>query len=308
MGKPVALLARAELRETRGFISITVIRPVSGLTANCTLLPPVSTPISRITAIVASRIRWYSLSVSVWAGATVMESPVCTPIASKFSMQQTITTLSCLSRITSISYSFQPRMLSSSITSFTGDILRPAETSASNSSLLYAIPPPAPPSVKLARQMHGNPNSSSASRASPSVLTRRDLGRSRPMFVIASRNSSRSSALLMTSRFAPIISTPHSSRTPSFSTAEGDVQAGLAAEGGQERVRPFAADDLGDVLGGEGFDVGPVGGPGVGHDRRRVAVDEDDLVPLLPQRLAGLGAGVVELAGLPDDDRAGADQ
>ena len=45
----------------------------------------------------------------------------------------------------------------------------------------------------------------------------------------------------------------------------------------------------------------------VGHDRRRVAVDEDDAVALLAQRLAGLGAGVVELAGLADDDRAGAD-
>ena len=42
--------------------------------------PPVSTPISRMMAREASRIRWYSLSVSVWAGATVMESPVCTPI------------------------------------------------------------------------------------------------------------------------------------------------------------------------------------------------------------------------------------
>jgi hypothetical protein len=31
------------------------------------------------------------------------------------------------------------------------------------------------------------------------------------------------------------------------------------------------------------------------------------LVALLAQRLAGLGAGVVELAGLADDDRAGAD-
>ena len=29
---------------------------------------------------------WYSLSVSVCAGATVIESPVCTPIASKFSI------------------------------------------------------------------------------------------------------------------------------------------------------------------------------------------------------------------------------
>jgi len=30
---------------------------------------------------------WYSLSVRVWAGATVIESPVCTPIGSKFSIR-----------------------------------------------------------------------------------------------------------------------------------------------------------------------------------------------------------------------------
>jgi hypothetical protein len=58
----------------------------------------------------ASRIRWYSRSVSVCAGATVIESPVWTPIGSKFSIEQMMTTLSALSRITSSSYSFQPRM------------------------------------------------------------------------------------------------------------------------------------------------------------------------------------------------------
>src|SRR6266852_658961 len=86
IGKPVALDARAEERETRGFISITSMRPSSGLTANCTFEPPVSTPISRSTAIAASRMIWYSLSVRVCAGATVMESPVCTPIGSTFSV------------------------------------------------------------------------------------------------------------------------------------------------------------------------------------------------------------------------------
>src|SRR6266550_4616873 len=70
--------------------------------------PPVSTPISRMTANAASRIIWYSLSVSVCAGATVIESPVCTPIGSKFSMEQTTTQLSIRSRITSISNNFQP--------------------------------------------------------------------------------------------------------------------------------------------------------------------------------------------------------
>jgi hypothetical protein len=34
IGKPVALEAKAELLETRGFISITMMRPVSGFTAN----------------------------------------------------------------------------------------------------------------------------------------------------------------------------------------------------------------------------------------------------------------------------------
>ena len=34
IGNPVALEASAELRDTRGFISITIISPFSGFTAN----------------------------------------------------------------------------------------------------------------------------------------------------------------------------------------------------------------------------------------------------------------------------------
>jgi hypothetical protein len=121
IGKPVALEASAEERETRGFISMTTRRPSSGLTANCTLEPPVSTPISRSTAIEALRMTWYSLSVSVSAGATVIESPVCTPIGSRFSMEQMMMQLSSLSRTTSISYSFQPSTDSSISTSVVGE-------------------------------------------------------------------------------------------------------------------------------------------------------------------------------------------
>ena len=58
----------------------------------------------------------------------------------------------------------------------------------------------------------------------------------------------------------------------------------------------------------ERLDVGGVGEVGVGHDRRRVRVGEDHPVALLPQHAAGLGARVVELAGLPDHDRAGPDE
>ena len=105
----MALLAKADDRLTLGFISITTTSPLSGLIANWMLLPPVATPISRMMAIDWSRNRWYSRSVRVWAGATVIESPVCTPMGSRFSMLQTITTLSARSRITSSSNSFQPR-------------------------------------------------------------------------------------------------------------------------------------------------------------------------------------------------------
>ena len=120
MGNPVAFEARAEDRLTRGFISITTMRPVFGCTPNWMFDPPVSTPMARITCRARSRMAWYSTSESVCAGATVIESPVCTPIGSTFSMLQMITTLSALSRITSSSNSFQPRTDSSISTSCVG--------------------------------------------------------------------------------------------------------------------------------------------------------------------------------------------
>ena len=55
MGKPVALEASADERDTRGFISITSCSPVVGLTANWMLQPPAATPISRMILMAASR-------------------------------------------------------------------------------------------------------------------------------------------------------------------------------------------------------------------------------------------------------------
>ena len=136
MGKPVALDASAEERLTRGFISITINRPSAGFTANWTFDPPVSTPISRRQAMLALRMIWYSLSVSVSAGATVMLSPVCTPIGSTFSIAQMMMQLSLRSRTTSISNSFHPSSDSSIRTSVVGDASRPSRTIWSNSALL----------------------------------------------------------------------------------------------------------------------------------------------------------------------------
>ena len=168
IGKPVALLASADERDTRGFISITTSRPVSGWTANWMFEPPVSTPISRMMRSAASRSSWYSLSVRVWAGATVIESPVCTPSGSKFSMEQTMTTLSWVSRMTSSSNSFQPAIDSSTSTSCVGDACNPQSTTRANSSADCTMPPPMPPRVRDGRTMSGRPNSSRSARASAS--------------------------------------------------------------------------------------------------------------------------------------------
>jgi hypothetical protein len=85
------------------------------------------------------------------------------------------------------------------------------------------------------------------------------------------------------------------------------VERGLAAHGGQERVGPFLFDDLGDHLRGDRLDVGGVRQVRVGHDGGGVGVHQDHPVALLAQGLAGLGPGIVELAGLADHDGTGAD-
>src|ERR1700683_5282490 len=110
MGNPVAFEAKADERDTRGFISMTRRRPSGGLPANWMFAPPVSTPTRRMQAKASSRMAWYSTSDRVWAGATVIESPVWTPMGSKFSIEQTTTQLSTRSRMNSRSYSFQPAM------------------------------------------------------------------------------------------------------------------------------------------------------------------------------------------------------
>jgi len=87
----------------------------------------------------------------------------------------------------------------------------------------------------------------------------------------------------------------------------GQVQAGLAADAGHDGVRALVAQDLGDVFQGQRLHVHLVGDSGVGHDGGGVGVAEYDLVALLLQRQARLGARVVEFRRLPDDDGAGAD-
>ena len=87
------------------------------------------------------------MSDSVWLGATTMLSPVCTPIGSMFSMLQTVMQLSEASRITSYSTSFQPTSDLSRSTWSMGLAASPPATIVSNSSRVFAMPPPVPPRV-----------------------------------------------------------------------------------------------------------------------------------------------------------------
>ena len=86
-----------------------------------------------------------------------------------------------------------------------------------------------------------------------------------------------------------------------------EVERRLPAESRQERIRPLTPQDGRDRLEVERLDVGPVGEARVGHDRRRVRVDDDRTEALRAENLERLAARVVELAGLPDHDRPRAD-
>ena len=302
----MAFDASAEERDTRGFISMMTMRPSAGLTANCTFDPPVSTPISRSTAIEASRIRWYSLSVSVSAGATVTQSPVWTPIGSTFSIEQTMMQLSALSRTTSISYSFQPSTHSSISTSVVG---RGSSPRATISLEFLAIVGDA-----AAGAGQGEDGPDDAGR--PTTPARRGL---RPWYGRWRSGAFEADLGHGVAELQPVLGLVDDlglgadhldavlgQHAGSFQRHRG-VQRGLAAHGGQQGVGLLPGDDLLDDLRGDRLDVGGVGQSGIGHDRGRVGVDQDDPIALGPQRLAGLDAGIVELAGLADDDRAGAD-
>jgi hypothetical protein len=225
IGNPVAFEARADERETRGFISIRTWRPVRGSTANWMFEPPVSTPIARMHASAASRIRWYSRSDSVITGATVIESPVCTPIGSTFSIEQITTALSAPSRITSSSNSFHPATDSSTRISVTGLAARLRLATRSSSARVRANPLPPPPRVNEGRTMSGYPSSSPSSSARSSERAVPARGVSSPARPIVSLKPLRSSARWIASSPAPISPTPSRSRSPDSASATATFSA-----------------------------------------------------------------------------------
>ena len=303
----MALEASAEERDTRGFISMTTMRPSAGLMPNCTLEPPVSTPISRSTASEASRMIWYSLSVSVSAGATVMESPVWTPIGSMFSIEQMMMQLSFLSRTTSISYSFQPSTLSSTSTSLVG---RGVDAALDDGEIFFVVIGNAAAGaaqgeagaddagqadhLERLQRLDGVVRQHGARGFEPDLL--HGVAEQFAVFGLVDGLGGGADHL-----DAELFEHAH------LAQAERAVQRRLAAHGGQQRVGALLLDDLGDHFGGDRLHIGGVGQVRIGHDRRRIGVHQDDPVALFLERLAGLGAGIIELAGLPDDDRTRTD-
>ncbi len=85
------------------------------------------------------------------------------------------------------------------------------------------------------------------------------------------------------------------------------VQRGLAAHGRQNRIRAFLSDNAFHHLAGNRLNICHIGCLGVRHNRRGVAVDENDLIAFLAKSLTGLRAGIVEFAGLADDNRTRSD-
>ena len=304
----MALLASALERDTRGFISMTTISSVARLTANWTLEPPVSTPTARIAAIAWSRSFWYCLSVSVCWGATHTLSPVCTPIGSRFSIEQTITTLSARSRITSSSNSPHPSTDSSSSTCEIGE----AFEAAADDRLELRLG--ADDAAALAAERERGPDDErqpDLGDRGARVLDR--VGDRAPRHAQPGLSHRLAEQLAVLGAFDRVVVGADQLDAVALERAVlvqrlGQVERGLPAERREQRVGFLALDHLPHRAGEQRLDVGGGRDLGVGHDRRRVGVDEHDLVALVHQHPAGLRARVVELGGLADHDRARADQ
>ncbi|MNC29129.1 hypothetical protein D3C75_773660 [compost metagenome] len=85
------------------------------------------------------------------------------------------------------------------------------------------------------------------------------------------------------------------------------IQAGLSAQCWQQSIGTLLADNCGHKFKSNRLDVYLISHIGIGHNSGRVAVDQHNLNAFFLQRLAGLCSRIVKLSGLPDHDRAGAD-
>ena len=258
----------------------------------------------------ALRSRWWTASVRVWTGATTIESPVWTPSGSTFSIEHTAMHVSSASRMTSYSISCQPTRQRSTITWPIGLARSPARTRSRYAASVSTMPPPVPPSVKAGRTMAGRPISRERAtlarpRRRPSTIQRRRVRLADPVEQVAER-------LAVLGHLDRLERRPE--QADRVALEDAGLGQGVARFSAVWPPRPASrpsgsllGDDRLDRLDGQRLEVDRVGDLRVGHDRGRVRVDEDRADALGPQRAAGLRPGVVELGGLADDDRPGAE-
>lgn len=189
IGKPVAVEASAEERETRGFISITNQATVFRFDRELHESPPVSTLRFHAAPHRGLRMIWYSLSAvrvcAVADGDGV--PPVSIPMASEVFDEQTRCIIIFLSRTALPStYSSQPDHRFIISIRWVGERSRAASQDFSNSRVI-AIPPPCR-QVKDGRIMHGNQRRRQPPAPLPSCGRYHSARCSRPSFFIAISN------------------------------------------------------------------------------------------------------------------------
>ena len=178
----------------------------------------------------------------------------------------------------------------------------------SKSSSRSQMPPPEPPIVKLGRMIAGSFVRSRISRASATVVAMPEARHLEPDLL--HRRAEELSVLGLVDRLevrADQLRRRTSSSTPASARAIARFSAVWPPIVGSSASGFSRAMICSTELDRHRLDVGPVGHLRIRHDRGRIRVDEDDAIALFAQRLAGLGPRVVELAGLADHDRAGAD-
>ena len=137
----------------------------------------------------------------------------------------------------------------------------------------------------------------------------KDVDKARALFQSAAGHGNVSAAYALGVMYESGTGVPQSNAQAAYwyRIAAAKTDPGLSTAS-QQRIRSFLANDGLQVFRRERLNVGSIGELRIGHDRSRVRVDQDDLVALGSQCLAGLGSGVVKLAALADDDGSGADK
>ena len=228
-------------------------------------------------------------------------------MGSKFSMEQMTTKLSARSRMTSSSYSFQPITDSSIRTSCTG-----REVQAAARQLLELLVVVGDAAAGAAEGEGGADHRGKPRHVQQRLRLVEAPRHPAPRHLEADASHRLLEELAVLADLHRLAARPDEADAQPVEDAapaqlHRQVEGGLSAHRGQHGVGPLALQDRGQGLRGQGLDVGGVRVLGVGHDRGRVRVHERHPQALLLEGLDGLGAGVVELAGLADHDGAGAD-